>query len=153
VAVRHAIRNIDFKLLAVLRTLHFVDQSGGNTCSRVFHMRRFSLTLNHGKCITLVSFGYTKTVDRSSYSERQRGQQCLCVNTPCTQTFSRLLFPKIVHGVFDKIRYIYVGLWDDDGGSTYLWNVGRQLFYTAAHPRRQLWKENLWLPQNIVHWI
>jgi hypothetical protein len=27
----------------------------------------------------------------------------------------------------------------DDGGSTYLWNVGRQLFYTAVHPRRQFW--------------
>jgi hypothetical protein len=27
----------------------------------------------------------------------------------------------------------------DDGGSTYLWNVGRQLFYTAEHPRRQIW--------------
>jgi hypothetical protein len=24
-------------------------------------------------------------------------------------------------------------------GSTYLWNVGRQLFYTAVHPRRQFW--------------
>jgi hypothetical protein len=22
---------------------------------------------------------------------------------------------------------------------TYLWNVGRQLFYTAVHPRRQIW--------------
>jgi hypothetical protein len=27
----------------------------------------------------------------------------------------------------------------DDGGSTYLWKVGRQLFYTAVHPRRQFW--------------
>jgi hypothetical protein len=27
----------------------------------------------------------------------------------------------------------------DDGGGTHLWNVGRQLFYTAVHPRRQLW--------------
>jgi hypothetical protein len=27
----------------------------------------------------------------------------------------------------------------DDGGSTYLFNVGRQLFYTAVHPRRQFW--------------
>jgi hypothetical protein len=27
----------------------------------------------------------------------------------------------------------------DDRGSAYLWNVGRQLFYTAAHPRRQIW--------------
>jgi hypothetical protein len=27
----------------------------------------------------------------------------------------------------------------DDGGSTYLWNVGRQSFYTAVHPRRQFW--------------
>jgi hypothetical protein len=28
---------------------------------------------------------------------------------------------------------------DDDGGSTHLWNVGRQSFYTAVYPRRQLW--------------
>jgi hypothetical protein len=42
-----------------------------------------------------------------------------------------------------KFRFVF---WDvlpchrpDDGGSTYLWNVGRQLFYTAVHPRRQIW--------------
>jgi hypothetical protein len=29
--------------------------------------------------------------------------------------------------------------WDDDGGSTHLWNVCRQLFYTVVHPRRQFW--------------
>jgi hypothetical protein len=27
----------------------------------------------------------------------------------------------------------------DDGGSTHLWNVGRQSFYRAVHPRRQFW--------------
>jgi hypothetical protein len=27
----------------------------------------------------------------------------------------------------------------DDGGSTHLWNVGRQWIYTAVYPRRQLW--------------
>jgi hypothetical protein len=27
----------------------------------------------------------------------------------------------------------------DDGGITYLWNGGRQLFYKAVHPRRQIW--------------
>jgi hypothetical protein len=27
----------------------------------------------------------------------------------------------------------------DDGGSMHLWNVGRQSFYTAVYPRRQLW--------------
>jgi hypothetical protein len=27
----------------------------------------------------------------------------------------------------------------DDEGSTHLWNVDRQLFYTAVHPRRQFW--------------
>jgi hypothetical protein len=31
----------------------------------------------------------------------------------------------------------------DDGGSTYLWDVGRQLFYTAVHPRRQIGGKNL----------
>jgi hypothetical protein len=33
----------------------------------------------------------------------------------------------------------------DDGGSTHLWNVGRQLFYTAVQPRRQLWTEQVLL--------
>jgi hypothetical protein len=34
----------------------------------------------------------------------------------------------------------------DDGGSTYLWNIGLQLFYTAVHPRRQFWTSlNLFL--------
>jgi hypothetical protein len=32
----------------------------------------------------------------------------------------------------------------DDGGSTHLWNVGRQLFYTAVHPRRQFWTSHSW---------
>jgi hypothetical protein len=27
----------------------------------------------------------------------------------------------------------------DTGGRTYLWNVGRQLFFTAVHPRKQIW--------------
>jgi hypothetical protein len=27
----------------------------------------------------------------------------------------------------------------DDEGSTYFWNFGRRLFYTAVHPRRQIW--------------
>jgi hypothetical protein len=27
----------------------------------------------------------------------------------------------------------------DDGGSTHVWNVGRQSFYTAVYPRRQFW--------------
>jgi hypothetical protein len=31
----------------------------------------------------------------------------------------------------------------DDGGSMHLWNVGRQLFYTAVHPRRQFWTWSL----------
>jgi hypothetical protein len=29
------------------------------------------------------------------------------------------------------------GIIPADGGSTYLRNVGRQLFYTVVHPRRQ----------------
>jgi hypothetical protein len=33
----------------------------------------------------------------------------------------------------------------DDGGSTHLWNVGRQSFYTAVQPRRQLWTELLYV--------
>jgi hypothetical protein len=33
----------------------------------------------------------------------------------------------------------------DDGGSTHLWNVGRQSIYTAVYPRRQLWTSTSWL--------
>jgi hypothetical protein len=36
-------------------------------------------------------------------------------------------------------RAVFWVLIPDDGGSTHLWNVGRQLFYTAVYPRRQLW--------------
>jgi hypothetical protein len=31
----------------------------------------------------------------------------------------------------------------DDGGSTHLWNIGRQSFYAAIYPRRQLWTSYL----------
>jgi hypothetical protein len=34
---------------------------------------------------------------------------------------------------------IYCRVIPDDGDSTHLWNVGRQSFYTAVYPRRQLW--------------
>jgi hypothetical protein len=35
--------------------------------------------------------------------------------------------------------FLSLGLFiPDDGGSTYLLNVGRQSFYTAVQPRRQL---------------
>jgi hypothetical protein len=36
-------------------------------------------------------------------------------------------------------RIVFWDVLPDDGGSTYLWNVGRQLFYMAVHPRRQFW--------------
>jgi hypothetical protein len=35
----------------------------------------------------------------------------------------------------------------DDGGSTHLWNVGRQLFYTEVHPRRQFWTKTIFILQ------
>jgi hypothetical protein len=35
-----------------------------------------------------------------------------------------------------KFRIVF---WDDAGGSSYLWNVVRQLFYTAVHLRKQFW--------------
>jgi hypothetical protein len=53
----------------------------------------------------------------------------------------------ILHGstyhktILNYVRYVLPpssGM-SDDGGSMYLWNVGRQLFYTAVHPRRQFW--------------
>jgi hypothetical protein len=36
-------------------------------------------------------------------------------------------------------RIVFWDVLPDDGGSTHLWNVGRQSFYTAVHPRRQFW--------------
>jgi hypothetical protein len=41
------------------------------------------------------------------------------------------------HGGEYEVKNCLLGR--DDGGSTYLWNVGRQLLYTAVHPRRQFW--------------
>jgi hypothetical protein len=40
-----------------------------------------------------------------------------------------------------SLSHLFTLYWNDDdgGGSTYLWNVGRQLFYTTVHPRRQFW--------------
>jgi hypothetical protein len=40
------------------------------------------------------------------------------------------------------------------GGRTYLLNVGRQLFYTAVHPRRQIWMKwcslsELWIGKDL----
>jgi hypothetical protein len=35
----------------------------------------------------------------------------------------------------------------DDGGSTHLWNVGRQSIYTAVYPRRQFWTHPWWWRQ------
>jgi hypothetical protein len=42
---------------------------------------------------------------------------------------------------FIRLQYSenFLSLIPDDGGSTHLWNVGRQSFYTAVHPRRQTW--------------
>jgi hypothetical protein len=37
----------------------------------------------------------------------------------------------------------------DDGGSTHLWNVGGQSFYTAVQPRRQLWTLTIPPPRRI----
>jgi hypothetical protein len=43
-------------------------------------------------------------------------------------------------GLLYKPRsFVFGSLIPDEGGSTHLWNVGRQLFYTAVYPRRQLW--------------
>jgi hypothetical protein len=36
-----------------------------------------------------------------------------------------------------RIVFWDAGIIPDDGGSTHLRNVGRQLFYTAVYPRRQ----------------
>jgi hypothetical protein len=36
-------------------------------------------------------------------------------------------------------RVVFWDILPPSSGSTHLWNVGRQLFYTAVYPRRQLW--------------
>jgi hypothetical protein len=55
-----------------------------------------------------------------------------------------------------RAAFVIITRRSDDVGSTYLWNVGRQLFYTAAHPRRQTWTSYSppWeLEISPLHWI
>jgi hypothetical protein len=54
---------------------------------------------------------------------------------------SSLLFVRfqVLTAASMKFRFVFWDQGDDNVGSTYLWNVGRQLFYTAVHPRRQIW--------------
>jgi hypothetical protein len=55
-------------------------------------------------------------------------------NTTANNSFEQHFLSEISssHGGEYDVEY-------DDGGSTHLWNVGRQSFYTAVHPRRQFW--------------
>jgi hypothetical protein len=41
--------------------------------------------------------------------------------------------------LYNRNSFALGSLIPDDGGSTHLWNVGRQSFYMAVHPRRQFW--------------
>jgi hypothetical protein len=41
--------------------------------------------------------------------------------------------------LYNRYPFALGPLIPDDGGSTYLWNVDQQLFYTAVYPRKQLW--------------
>jgi hypothetical protein len=57
---------------------------------------------------------------------------------------NNLLSPEVEIRLSCEISSSHCGEYEDqirpdDGGSTYLWNVGRKLFYTAVHPRRQIW--------------
>jgi hypothetical protein len=47
------------------------------------------------------------------------------------------LSPRLATQALDP--FVLGSLIPDDGGSTHLWNVVRQSFYTAVYPRRQLW--------------
>jgi hypothetical protein len=53
------------------------------------------------------------------------------------------LSPRLATQALDTLYtldpFVLGSLIPDDGGSTHLWNVGRQSFYTAVYPRRQLW--------------
>jgi hypothetical protein len=48
---------------------------------------------------------------------------------------------RVTHAPLKRQSTIILHGWliPDDGGSTHIWNVGRQLFYAAVHPRRQFW--------------
>jgi hypothetical protein len=54
---------------------------------------------------------------------------------------------KLSSGIYCRVKWLSTDVSEvctasiipDDGGSTHLWNVGRQSFYMAVYPRRQLW--------------
>jgi hypothetical protein len=58
---------------------------------------------------------------------------CTAVYNNCRPTFQRYVLPP------SSGRWVIMIHRPDDGGSTYLRNVDRQLFYTAVHPRIQIW--------------
>jgi hypothetical protein len=97
--VRPATFLYDFNLLAVL--LYILSTRVGEIRAHAVLIRTlsFHLTLNDRKRITPASLGYAKTAGRSSCSERQQYQQCLCANKPRTQIFGRRLFFKIKNKV------------------------------------------------------
>jgi hypothetical protein len=52
----------------------------------------------------------------------------------------RLLCSELSSGLYCRVKCLSTdNAVADDGGSTHLWNGGRQSFYTAVQPRRQLW--------------
>jgi hypothetical protein len=45
--------------------------------------------------------------------------------------------------LYNRDPFALGSLIPDDGGSMHLWNVGRQSFYVAVHPRRQFWTKSM----------
>jgi hypothetical protein len=54
----------------------------------------------------------------------------------------KLIVDRRFRGAYYLHHQGWLWLIPDDEGSTHLWNVGRQSFYTAVHPRRQFWTSN-----------
>jgi hypothetical protein len=82
----------------------------------------------------------------SNWGESFVKQHCarLCLRSRSSSVSTVSVRFQVLTAASMKFRIVF---WDvlpcksipDDAGSTYLWNVGRQLFYMAVHPRRQFW--------------
>jgi hypothetical protein len=117
-------RNIDYKSTYLLGTwdnclcikyIFLILYGGSSTSKAAVHQYWFWMLQTYkGLCEISSSHG-------GEYDVQNCLLGCTAAYNNCRPTFQRCVLPP------------------DDGGSTYLWNVGRQLFYTAVHPRRQFW--------------
>jgi hypothetical protein len=94
----------------------------------VFHSQ-YTVTL---KMITAMC---AKTLNNCQHSMQSKPESQMMFKI----VFWDILPCKIIVDRRSRGTYWSIIIPDDGGGSTYLWNVGRQLFYMAVHPRRQFW--------------